>query len=347
MLDIFFGVFSVTLTIGLVQTYLAKHNSRSFWYWRNSLNLSNTIFNLSRYDFLDNAALTCEYLSAANFNVYQLTKALYHLPTARRLKLSVVKLDDIVDDSPAKWILSLGSPSLGPHVSPFLQTLLDDEDTNNINRFVSEGLISQVEMHSFMNLLAYKVHRQAQLTLLYEQEKSLEKKGLFREQMARENIEITGTCFALLTHFIKKDKRVLDAISQETQHELTYNILKAIYPNPTNIGELSQIEHDTLEFRYDLRQERLIGKICPNYFLAHLEKMGILSEVREEINNLPERTIVLYELPPNVQKEFLKVRKMTLKKAVKIGFLSRYILWVCWEYNRRVGFYIVKPKYSG
>jgi len=347
MLDIFLVVFSVTLTIGRVQTYLAKNNSRSPWYWRNSLNLSNTIFNLSRYDFLDNMALTCEYLFAANFNVNQLIRALYHLPYARRLKLSVVKLDDIVDESPTSWILSLGKASLGPQISIFLQTLLDDEDTNRFHRFVSDGLISQIEMHSFINLLAYKVHRQAQLTLLYAQEQAIEKKALFREQIARENIEITGTCFALLTHFIKKDKRILDVVSQKTQNELTYDIVKAIYPNPTQIGELSQIEDDTLEFRYDLQQELLIGKICPNYFLAHLEKRGILSEVREEMNHLPERTVVLYELPPNVQKEFLVVRQMSLKKASKIGFISGYILWVCWEYDRRVGFYILKPKYAG
>lgn len=346
MLGMFFGLLGLLFTIGLAQTYLAKNNSQSAWYWRNSPNLSNTIFNLSRYNFLDNAAIICEYLFAAKFNVSQLVRALYHLPTAWRLKLSVIKLDGIVDEVPADWILSLGNATLGPQVSPFLQSLLDDGDINNFNRFVVDGLISQNEMHSFINLLAYKVHRQAQLITLYEQEQIIEKKGLLREQVACENIEITGTCFAMMTHFIKKDKRVLDVVSQETQNELTYDIIKTIYPNSTKIGELSQIEHDTLEFRYDLQREPLIGKICPNYFLAHLEKRGILSEVREEINNLPERTVVLYELPPNIQKEFLDIKKMSLKKAIKIGLLSGYVLWLCWEYNYRVGFYILKPNYA-
>ncbi len=337
-------VFFLFFCIVISQYYLAKNRYKSKWYWRNSIKLSDLVFQVARCKYSEEFMFVVFNLSLCS-NVKCVFQLIYHLPLLKRLKVSLDKMDDIIDNMPAKDILSLGDTHLGPVLSPFLCALLDQEDKHNINRFITSNLLTIKEMNSFCNLFAYKLCIQAGLTLEYDEEQIYEKKALLREQMAQENIEITGICFALVSHLIVKDARIGTLVNKETGNELTHDILKGIYPQSTKAGELLQLVLDVPEFRHDMRQEKVISKITPNYFLAQLEKQGTLIEVLDEINILPERAVNLYELPIKIQHSFLKIEQFYKNSAVNIGKIPEFLLRESWKFVRRVGFYAEKSRY--
>ena len=311
-------------------------------YWRNFSKISNLFFQISRCNYVERFILAIDIFFAADFTLKQLMKALYNIPSSIRLKRIVDGLDDVVDGLQVPSILSLGEATLGHIPSPFLSSLLQPEDTQGFARLIREGLITEKELYSFCNLLAYKLYRQAILTLNYNQEHDEAQKKQLRLQITQENIEITGTCFALVAHFSIQKQKLLTIVSEEA---LTYELVKSIYPQVTRAGELRQIIHDTMEFRYDLSQECVIGKLSPNYLLAQLESKGLLLAESHQINQLPYRSVNLYELPEKIRQVVLEIELMSIKKAINIKRLSGIVLWLSWKYNQYVGFYVEKSRY--
>lgn len=322
-----------------IQHYLARNRSSSLLYWRNSPILSNAVFQLARNIYVEYAILTVKIF----FSSDQKLKLLF-LTSHRRLlglKKLFEQLDDAVDSMTPEEILSLGNSVLGPTMSPFLSKILNEEDLYFINQLHSDGFLTKEEVFSFCNLIAHKLSIEASLTTSYEQEHEPEGKAVLRQRIAQENIEITGIYFIFVTHFIQKDKRVLDLLSC---NEFSYDLLKNIYPKSGQIGELDQIKHDTIEHRYDLQQERLVGKISPNYFLAQQESNGNLVDAQRALNKLSNRPVTYYELPAMIQQNYLKIRAHFIKHALMLGKITGIIFIVIWEYQYRIGFYTTKPR---
>lgn len=332
----------VSFLLCIVQHYLAKNKNGSLLYWRNLPLLIDIVFQLARNIYLEHAILAAKIFFSSDQKVKLLFMTLHF--RLLRLKKLFEKLDDIVDSMIPEEILSLGDSVLGPTMSPFLGKMLGDEDLHFINQLISDGLLTGEEIFSFCNLIAHKLYRQARFTTCYEEENDPVIKAELRQQIAQENIEITGIYFIFVAHFIKKDKRILDLVSRNENNELTYDILKKIYPEASLVGELDQIKHDTIEHRYDLQQEFFVGKISPNYFLAQLEKNGHLAHSKKELNKLSNRPITYYELPSIMQQNYLDVRKYFIKHALKIGKIAGITFILIWEYQSRVGFYTTKPR---
>ena len=144
-------------------------------------------------------------------------------------------------------------------------------------------------------------------------------------------------------HLVKKDKRIFDIVDKDTDNKLTYDDLEKIYPSGIKEGELMQIAHDMIEFRLDLRQEPIIGKITPNYFLAQLEKNGILAAAMEKLNSLPDRPVSFHELLTSIQKVYLEVGKHYRAQSLTISYIAWAINSLTWQYERMVGFFTEKP----
>ncbi len=269
-------------------------------------------------------------------------KLLRHAPYSRNLKRIIDKLDHIVDNAPASAILGLGEATLGPVLSPFLLALLNEDDVTAFTQFVDTGCISKEELCAFGNLLAYKLHRQAQLTLDYENATNEHDKGHIRIALAQENIELTGACFALCAQFSQKDLRIIKRVQDLEDNTLTYEHLKMIFPKTIRAGELSQVIHDTIEFRYDFKLEKTIKKISPNYFLALLEQEGSTNKTAC-LDALPSRTVSRFELPLIVIQSLGKLETMLQKGARSIGFIPGLLLRFSWGYLKRIGFYLEKP----
>ena len=322
-----------------IQHYLARNRSCSLLYWRNSPILANTVFQLARNNYVEHVILTTKIF----FSSDQKFKLIFRTSHRRLLRLKKLfeKLDDVIDSMIPEEILSLGNSFLGPTMSPFLSNILNEEDLRFINQLNADGLLTKEEVFSFCNLIAHKLYVQANLTVHYEQEHNPTVKVVLRQRIAQENIEITGVYFIFVAHFIKKDKRVLDLISH---NELSYDLLKNIYPKSRQIGELDQIKHDTIEHRYDLQQERFIGKISPNYFLAQLESNGNIVGAQKALNQLSNRPVTYYELPSMIQRNYLNVRTYFIKEAFKLGKVAGIVLILIWEYQYRIGFYTTKPR---
>jgi hypothetical protein len=334
---IFFSYLITITPIGLSQHYLAKHKTNSRWYWRNSPKLSDFGFQLARNLFAEYTVLSAKLFFSSDRKI-KLISMVIRAPLIR-LKTLFESLDDKVDSIPHQKILTLGNATLGPTMSPFLKCLLVEDDFHFFNQLIIKTLLSEAEIFSLCNLIANKLWLEATLTLRYEQESNPAIKADLRQQIAQENIEITGIYFAFVTHIVKKDKRIL-----KKDTALTYNLLKTVYPKACLVGELDQIKHDSVECRHDLRQESVIGKISPNYFLAQLEKEGILGDAMHALHILPDRPVTLFEMPESVQKLFLKIKKEFSKQASKMGVTIGMTFNLAWEYQYRIGFYTRKPR---
>jgi len=332
----------VLVGVGLLQCYLAKYQYQSPFYWRQVPYLSNIVFVVGHNKLLRLVSGALKVFSVADFNAKQWCVGLCSIVSFFRLQTIMERLDDRLDTSLPQDILALGDATLGPQLSPFLNRFLSPRDVQDLNYFVMKGLITSPELYSFWNLLAFKAHRQALLTLEYNEEPCVEKKALIREKMAQENLEIAGCCCAIFVHFVRKDSRIGEIISDNKGHGLTYDDLKKVYPSPARSGELMQVLHDTLEFRLDLREERTIGKISANYFLARLEKQGDYDAIQNSITPLPNRVVNFYELPEAVRKVFVTVQDEYIREVFHLGLLSGWINTLWWEYNYRVGFYLEK-----
>ena len=325
--------------LGRIQHYLARNRSGSLWYWRNSPILANTVFQLARNNYVEHVILTAKIFFSSDHKI----KLIFQTSHRRLLRLKKLfeKLDDVVDSMIPKEILSLGNSFLGPAMSPFLSKILNEEDLRFINQLNADGLLTKEEIFSFCNLIAHKLYVEASLTASYEQEHDQTVKAVLRQRIAQENIEITGIYFIFVAHFIKKDKRVLDLVSC---NELSYDLLKNIYPKSSQIGELDQIKHDTIEHRYDRQQEHLVGKISPNYFLAQLESNGNIVDAQKALNKLANRPVTYYELPSLIQQNYLNVRTHFIKHALRLGIITGIVFILIWEYQYRIGFYRTKPR---
>ena len=340
----FYYVLGGTFTVGLTQDYLAKNKNDSSLYWRNSPELADMAFQLAHHRYLDRPMSLSRVLSASDFSAQELMRTLHHISSLRRLKRVFDRLDDTIDGSRAADVLMFGDATLGPKLSVFLQKLLNKDDLSELRKFVEEGLITENELFAFGNLFAKKLHIQAELTLLYEREADFERKAQIREQISQQNLDISGAYLALIIHFIKQDKRVLAIVDRDEDNELTYDMLKHIYPVPTKAGELMQIVHDTAEFRYDLRQESVIHKISANYFLAQLEKNGALLASGEEIGKFPDRPVSFHELPGDTQKVFLDIEGNFKRESASLGRITECVYNFSWRYEKAVGFFAEKPR---
>lgn len=326
----------------IVQHYLAKNKNGSLLYWRNWPLLTDIIFQLARNIYIEYAILATKIFLSSDRKIGLIFTTLHF--RLLRLKKLFEKLDDIIDSMIPEEILSLGDPVLGPTMSSFLGNILGEEDLDFINQLIADGLLTGEEIFSFYNLIVHKLYIQARLTSCYDEAYDPVIKAALRQQISQENIEITGIYFIFVAHFIKKDKRILDLVSQNKDNELTYEVLKKIYPEAGLTGELDQIKHDTIEHRYDLLQEFVVGKISPNYFLARLEKNGHLADAKKELNKLSNRPVTYYELPSIIQQNYLDVRKHYIEQALKIGTITGMTYILIWEYQSRVGFYTTKPR---
>lgn len=333
-----FIIFSYLITIFCTsQHYLAKHKNSSRWYWRNSPKLADLAFQLARNLFAEYYVLAAKLFFSSNHKI-KLLSTVMRAPLIR-LKILFESLDDKVDRMTPQQILTLGNATLGPIMSPFLKGLLDKDDLHFFNQLITKTLLSEADVFSFCNLIANKLWLEATLTLWYEQENDHATKADLRQQIAQENIEITGVYFAFVAHIVKKDTRILN-----NNTPLTYNLLKTLYPEACLVGELDQIKHDSVEYRHDLQQETVIGKISPNYFLAQLEKKGILLDNIQALQDLPDRPVTLFEMPENVQVLFLETKKKFSKQAFKMGVTIGMTFNIAWEYQYRIGFYTRKPR---
>lgn len=324
----------------LLQYYLSRHRSFSRWYWRNFTSYSRLVLRVVHYVYFYELYLAISIAFSMRLNLRIILKLLRHAPYSRNLKRIVDKLDHIVDNAPASDLLALGNATLGPALSPFLLTLLDEHDVQAFAQFVETGCMSKEELCAFGNLLAYKLHRQAQLTIDYTQTTDKPKKAHIRMALAQENIEITGVCFALCAQFSQKDPRIIERVQRQEDNQLTYTHLQATFPKTTRAGELSQVIHDTIEFRYDLHHEPAIQKISANYFLALLESHGAIESA---IATLPSRTVNQYELPPFAQQALGTLESILKSGAKTMGLIPGLLLRVSWGYLKRIGFYLEKP----
>ncbi len=327
----------------LIQHYLAKNQSTSRLYLRNCPILPNLAFQLCHYYYLDHTLHLFNIFPASGFYIREYFTTIPHVPEFFSLKGLFDKLDDIIDGAVADKVLSFGKVILGPTPSPFLQKLLDKDDLHDLDQFVAKGLIKKEDMYAFGNLLANKLYIQSELTLEYQAESSAEKKALIREKISKEHLEVSGIYLVFIIHLVKKDKRIFDIVGKDMDNELTYDDLKKIYPSGVKEGELMQIAHDMIEFRLDLRQEPIIGKITPNYFLAQLEKNGILAAAMEKLNSLPDRPVSFHELPTSIQKIYLEVGKHYRTQSLTIGYIAWAVNSLTWQYERMVGFFTEKP----
>ncbi len=332
--------------IGLIliagQHYLAKYKNGSLLYWRNSPLLINTLFKIARHSYIEHAVLVAKVFFSSDQKIRIIFKIRYtHL---FRLKKLFEKIDDIIDSMPAATLLLLQRSEPTSFEDSILKKILNEEDWRFIQLLINNGSMTEKELSTFFNIILNKLYLQAVLTYKYQHQSKSKEKARLRLQIAQENIETTGTYYIFIAHFIKKDKRVLDLITQAGNNELTYKRLKKIYPEARLVGELEQIKHDTIEHRHDLQQELLVGKISPNYFLARLEKNGQLVDGQKELIHLPNRPATYYELPSMIQHNYLALRKYFMKRTLKMGILTRIIFILSWEYQYRIGFYTTKPR---
>ena len=264
------------------------------------------------------------------------------MPHLYHLKLVFDKLDDIVDHAQASDLLSLGDTSLGPELNSFLQNLLDEQDLDALHQFVIKKLITQKELYAFLNLFSHLLVKQAALTLQYSETTQNDLKYLYRRQLAKKNLEVSGGYVALMMHLIKKDKRILEIVHHKEQNALTYDHLIQIYPLGTKSGELQQILHDVIEFRHDLYEEEALNQITPNYFLAELEDDFYSLDI-QKVKEFPKRAVSFYELPKNIQQKFKEIAKEYRKQSFTIHVRAGIVYSLLWEYEKKVGFFKFKP----
>jgi len=309
-------IFAYTL---LIQCYLAKYQPNSCLYWRNHLFLANSLFLLTKNKLLDLFALAIGSLSVLMIegcHFKHLWIAIYRIPTLIRLEKIFHLLDDVIDNASTNDILSMHESMFTPLLEPFL---------NN------------AEATAFFQILVEKIHQQANIFNQHAQEENLKNAALLREKIARINIELTGFFCAIIMHMIKRDPRV--AQSATTKKFFTYAQLKEIYPVALKTGELLQILHDTHGFISDFNDENSTEKISQNYFLAQLDKQGLLAIVEEKLIPQPKRAQGFYELPQKVQTAFLELQHEYVSKVFSIHPFFGLICTLAWEYRFRVGFY--------
>lgn len=329
------SVLGTALLFILMQMYYAKYNPASPLYWRRSQFISSVCFlftNNVLVSILTNIANVCV---TVDFNFKQWIKALCYAPIFLKIKTIFDELDDLVDNALPEDILMRGAAHLGTHSSPFLNSILQQAHLDVFNKFSKRQLMSKKELTALGNLMAYKFYEQARLTLEYDKAIDPYRKACLRENIARENIEISGCYIAFVAHLIKKDPRI--ALVLDREEILTYDYLKTIYPSAKG-GELFQILHDMSGFRFDLAQEAVIKKISANYFLAQIEKKGVLRESSHQIQSLPKRVVGFYELPEEVRAVFLQIEHLFVKDAFRLSGLTGWVLSLSWEYNYRIGY---------
>ena len=290
-------IFSYTL---LIQGYLAKYHPKSLLYWRNNLFLAKCLFLLTNNKLTDLFAL-----ALGSFSVL-MTKdgrfkhffiAIFRIPTFIRLEKIFHTLDDVIDNASADDILKMHESIFIPQLEPFL---------NN------------TEASAFCQVLIEKIHHQAKIIKQHVQENDHQNAAHLREEIARVNTELTGFCCALMMHLIKKDPRILQ--NAPTKKCFTYAQLKEIYPIALKTGELLQILHDTHGFISDFNNENMTGKISQNYFLARLDKLGLLAIIKEKLTPQPKRAQGFYELPEKVQSAFLDLQHQYTKEVFSIHY---------------------------
>lgn len=338
--ELFILIAAILFLMVAVQLFLAKYFSRSLCYWRNIPCLSLWAYKIAhsrliKYPFCFIIIFSLMRLSPREY-WFILKKALYFY----QLKKLFSKLDDIVDNASPECIIGLGEASLGVNLNPFLIKLLAQEDLAILNKFIHKNLITERDLFAFCNLLANKIVLQARLTLHYNSNQNSQ----LREKIAKNNIEISGAYVALLLHFIKKDKAIINSIEQN--RGLTYRALKNIYPKATQGGELIQIAHDIVDFRYDLIQQPKIGKICANSFIAKFCHSTNFKALHRTILNLPARPVGIFELPAAIRFQLSNLIQDYKLKAFKINLISALLFSLHWEYIKRMGFNSDKLNYQ-
>lgn len=339
-----FGAGFCTGFFAFTQNHLAKHDNKSPFYWRNNLKFSDAVFQIAHHKHVDFLMTCSRIFTASQLDSQQVIKTMRVIRALRSLQKVIDKLDDAIDDAKADQVLKLGETTLGPELSPFLQNLLDADDKLAFNQLVTSGLITQNELYSFGNLFAKKLFIQAQLTLRYEQESDPEKRKELRKQIAQENIEISGINLVLMFHCIKRNEKLKGLVHQSSDNELTFERLREFYPTEIKAGKLIQILHDISEFRYDLRQEPVIGKICANYFLAELEASGLIKKYHHELSQLPDRPASFHELPVEIQNFLTTIERDFKNEARTIGKSTALAYGFSWNYETAVGYCTQKPR---
>tara|TARA_R110000868_G_scaffold299497_4_gene559805 strand:+ start:1227 stop:2315 length:1089 start_codon:yes stop_codon:yes gene_type:complete len=328
-----------------IQRNLSYNNTKSLLYWRNIPVLSGFIFELAHYKYIDYLLSLSIVVAAADFEISQFIDFVQAVPSLRRVKNLFNKLDDIVDNNSVDQIYAYGEATLGTELSPFLLGLLDHEDKRVVDQLIADNMITRDEMISFCNVLANKLFMQTMLTNDYNLAESDTLKAEIRQQIAKENLEISGCYLALVIHFIKKDPRIKRLILSPGHQGLNYEEISLIYPTVTKAGELMQIAHDTPEFRYDLRNQPRIGKISANYFLAQLESNGCKTDFIKALPALPSRPVTVVELPERTRMVLNKVEHQFINEANKLGTSIGITCRLAWFHNKHVGFYEEKPSY--
>ncbi|HBD7396672.1 hypothetical protein [Legionella longbeachae] len=322
------------------QLLLAKYGTQSIYYWRNIPCLSLWVYTIAHSRFIKypiSLAIVLSVMRLYPRDYWFIVRKAMHF---YRLKKLFSKLDDIIDTASPEMIIALGDASLGIHLNSFLKKLLDKDDLLVLNQFIEQKLITKKELHAFCNLFANKLALQARLTLHYNSKQNMK----LREKIAAVNIEISGAYMALLVHFVKKDSRVIDFI--EHNGGLTYSALKPIYPKATQGGELIQIAHDIIDFRYDLIQQPKIGKICANVFLAKLALNYDPESIFPFILSLPPRPVNIYELSENIRYQLYIMERDFRIRSFKINIIFGLLYTLFWEYIKRAGFTGDKLKYQ-
>ncbi|KTD56137.1 hypothetical protein Lsai_2267 [Legionella sainthelensi] len=338
--QLIFIIIVALFVIIVSQLFLAKYVTQSIYYWRNIPYLSLWVYTMAHSRLIKyplSLAIVLSVMRLYPRDYWLIVRKSVHF---YRLKKLFSKLDDIIDTASPDSIIALGDASLGIRLNSFLKKLLDQDDLLVLNQFIDQKLITKKELHAFCNLFANKLALQARLTVLYNSKKNMR----LREKIAAVNIEISGAYLALLVHFIKKDPRILDFIEQNGG--LTYSALKPIYPKATQGGELIQIAHDIIDFRYDLIQQPKIGKICANVFLAKLAQNYESETLFPLILSLPARPVNIYELSDTIRFQLSLMERDFKIRSFKINIIFGLLYTVFWEYIKRAGFTGDKLKYQ-
>lgn len=338
--QLLFTVIAVLFATTVSQLFLAKYFPKFICYWRNIPYLS-----IWAYKIVHSWCIKYPICLAIVYSVMSLSPRDYWFTFRKasyfwHLKKLFSKLDDIIDNASPEVIIALGDASLGVNLNLFLRKLLDHDDISLLNEFIDQQLITQKDLYAFCNLFANKLALQARLTVFYNLNQNIK----LREKIAKNNVEISGAYLALIMHFIKKNPQIIESIEQNKG--LTYSALKLIYPKATQGGELMQIAHDMIDFRYDLIQQPKIGKICANIFLAKLARNHDSDEVFPFILNLPSRPVGIFELSDTIRFQLYSMARDLKINAFKINIISGLFFTLFWEYIKRAGFTGDKLKYQ-
>ncbi len=263
-------------------------------------------------------------------SLQELTQNPQAVPMLKDLRVIVNAIDDDVDTAGTEDILKQ-KVHLGPEPSPFLEHILRKPERVQIfDTFIEKGMIKQPDLYSFGNVLCSLVWQEAYFAEMYKRTPHPD----LRLFMAEQHFRLDGASLALYTHFLRQNPQISEGV-------LDYEKIAEVYPHTVLSGRAIQILDDQKDFLQDIHQEKQTGRITPNYFLALLDKAGILNspEFQAYFHDLPHRRISFDELPSNVQ-EVMSTAKSSHFNDVSdmLPFTSRVTYTTFWNTVNVIGF---------